>query len=139
MQTTLSGDHSIQLRIPPVGPGALNFLESVEAAHTDLAFNNRMSKLLNITRAPSRMDSQAKYGCLARGDGSVYLRMPTGTGYQEKIWVSRILVLVFDVLISCRITRLGRCWSRNVGVSLRIRGANLSTLDLGGRWVRTME
>jgi 3'(2'), 5'-bisphosphate nucleotidase len=85
-QTTLSGDHSIQLRIPPVGPGALNFLESVEAAHADLAFNNRMSKLLNITRAPSRMDSQAKYGCLARGDGSVYLRMPTGTGYQEKIW-----------------------------------------------------
>ncbi|KAF8120667.1 hypothetical protein EV363DRAFT_1302928, partial [Boletus edulis] len=36
---------------------------------------------LNITRAAARMDSQAKYGCLARGDGGVYLRMPTlGTG-----------------------------------------------------------
>ncbi|KAN0101189.1 hypothetical protein V8E55_001173 [Tylopilus felleus] len=85
-QMTLSGDHSIQLRIPPVEPGALNFLESVEAAHADLAFNNRISELLDITRAPSRMDSQAKYGCLARGDGGVYLRMPTGTGNQEKIW-----------------------------------------------------
>ncbi|KAF8550794.1 3(2),5-bisphosphate nucleotidase HAL2 [Imleria badia] len=85
-QTTLAGDHSVPLTIPPFGPGTLNFLESVEAAHADLAFNNRVSELLNITRAPTRMDSQAKYGCLARGDGGAYLRMPTGTGYQEKIW-----------------------------------------------------
>ncbi len=33
------------------------------------------------------MDSQAKYGCLARGDGGVYMRMPAGSGYKEKIWV----------------------------------------------------
>jgi 3'(2'), 5'-bisphosphate nucleotidase len=32
------------------------------------------------------MDSQAKYGILARGDGSVYLRLPTKKGYEEKIW-----------------------------------------------------
>ncbi|KAG8215887.1 hypothetical protein J3R82DRAFT_7854 [Butyriboletus roseoflavus] len=85
-QTTLSGDHSVPLTIPYVGSGTLNLLESVEAAHADLAFNNRVSELLNITRDPTRMDSQAKYGCLARGDGGVYLRMPTGTGYKEKIW-----------------------------------------------------
>ncbi|KAG6380008.1 hypothetical protein JVT61DRAFT_8081 [Boletus reticuloceps] len=85
-QVTLSGDRSVPLTIPPVVPGTLNFLESVEAAHADLAFNNRISELLNITRAPARMDSQAKYGCLARGDGGAYLRMPTGTGYREKIW-----------------------------------------------------
>lgn len=85
-QTTLSGDHSVPLTTPPVGPGALNLLESVEAAHADLAFNNKVSELLNVTRPPTRMDSQAKYGCLARGDGGVYLRMPTGIGYQEKIW-----------------------------------------------------
>ena len=34
------------------------------------------------------MDSQAKYGCLVRGEGGAYLRMPTGVGYREKIWVS---------------------------------------------------
>lgn len=94
VQTTILGDYSVTLRIPRVEPGALNFLESVEAAHADLVFNDRVSKLLNITRAPTRMDSQAKYGCLARGDGSVYLRMPTGTGYQEKIWVGWLLALV---------------------------------------------
>jgi 3'(2'), 5'-bisphosphate nucleotidase len=36
------------------------------------------------------MDSQAKYACLARGEGGVYLRIPTkysgGKDYQEKIW-----------------------------------------------------
>lgn len=98
------------LTTPPVGPGALNFLESVEAAHADLAFNNKVSELLNITHAPTRMDSQAKYGCLARGDGGVYLRMPTGTGYQEKIWVSPVFVSVLRILNSFlvrRITRLG--------------------------------
>ena len=34
------------------------------------------------------MDSQAKYGCLVRGEGGAYLRMPTGVGYREEIWVS---------------------------------------------------
>jgi 3'(2'), 5'-bisphosphate nucleotidase len=37
------------------------------------------------------MDSQAKYGALARGDGGVYLRMPVGSGYVEKIWVCHFL------------------------------------------------
>lgn len=36
------------------------------------------------------MDSQAKYACLARGEGGVYLRIPTkysgGKDYQEKVW-----------------------------------------------------
>lgn len=95
---TLSGDHSVPLTIPPVGLGSLNLLQSVDAAHSDLAFNNRVSELLNITRDPTRMDSQSKYGCLVRGDGGVYLRMPTGIGYQEKIWVSWVLVSVHHIL-----------------------------------------
>jgi hypothetical protein len=38
------------------------------------------------------MDSQAKYCCLARGEGGVYFRMPKeGAGYREKIWVSFII------------------------------------------------
>jgi 3'(2'), 5'-bisphosphate nucleotidase len=42
------------------------------------------------------MDSQAKYCCLARGEGAVYLRMPaptTGTKkpYEERIWVSCVI------------------------------------------------
>ena len=32
------------------------------------------------------MDSQAKYAAVARGDASIYLRLPTRKDYQEKIW-----------------------------------------------------
>lgn len=65
----------------------MNFLESVEAAHSSHSFNDRVSSILGITRSPTRMDSQAKYASLVRGDGGAYLRMPTGVGYREKIWV----------------------------------------------------
>ncbi|KAI0357254.1 3(2),5-bisphosphate nucleotidase HAL2 [Trametes cingulata] len=75
-----------RLTIPPTTPETLNFLESVEKAHAKLSFNERVAQILGVTRPPTRMDSQAKYCSLARGDGGVYLRMPTGTGYKEKIW-----------------------------------------------------
>jgi 3'(2'), 5'-bisphosphate nucleotidase len=32
------------------------------------------------------MDSQVKYAALAKGDASIYLRLPRKKGYQEKIW-----------------------------------------------------
>lgn len=89
-QWTLSGANPTPLSIPKSTPDSLNFLESVEAAHSSHSFNDRVSALLNITRPPTRMDSQAKYGCLARGDGGAYLRMPTGVGYKEKIWVCQL-------------------------------------------------
>ncbi|KAL6300007.1 3',5'-bisphosphate nucleotidase [Sparassis latifolia] len=75
-----------RLTIPPFTTETLNLLESVEKAHAKLSFNERVAQLLGITRPPTRMDSQAKYCCLARGDGGAYLRMPTGTGYRERIW-----------------------------------------------------
>ena len=32
------------------------------------------------------MDSQAKYGSIARGAGDLYLRLPVRADYEEKIW-----------------------------------------------------
>ena len=32
------------------------------------------------------MDSQAKYGSIARGAGDLYLRLPSSKTYVEKIW-----------------------------------------------------
>ena len=87
-QLTLNGYYdSTPLTIPPITPLSLNFLESVEAAHSSHSFNDRVSTLLGITRPPTRVNSQAKYCCLARGDAGAYLRMRTGVGYREKIWV----------------------------------------------------
>ena len=77
----------IRLQIPDLAQDQLNLLESVEKAHSKLSFNEKVAQVLGITREPTRMDSQAKYCALVRGDGGVYLRMPTGTGYREKIWV----------------------------------------------------
>ncbi|KDR73086.1 hypothetical protein GALMADRAFT_252533 [Galerina marginata CBS 339.88] len=87
-QLTLSGSNPTPLSIPSTSPSTLSFLESVEPAHSSHSFNTRVSELLSIPASspPIRMDSQAKYGCLARGQGGAYLRMPTGVGYREKIW-----------------------------------------------------
>ncbi|KZT66314.1 3(2),5-bisphosphate nucleotidase HAL2 [Daedalea quercina L-15889] len=79
-------EKATRLRIPAFAMDTLNLLESVEKAHAKLSFNERVARLLGVIRPPTRMDSQAKYAALARGDGGVYLRMPVGTGYKEKIW-----------------------------------------------------
>ncbi|GJE95286.1 3(2),5-bisphosphate nucleotidase HAL2 [Phanerochaete sordida] len=75
-----------RLTIPTFAADQLNLLESVEKAHAKLALNDRVARTLGVTRPPTRMDSQAKYAALARGDGGVYLRLPVGSGYREKIW-----------------------------------------------------
>ncbi|KAF7307488.1 3'(2'),5'-bisphosphate nucleotidase [Mycena indigotica] len=85
-QLPLNGPSEALLRMPAFTPATLSFLESVEAAHSSHSTTDTISTLLGITKPPLRMDSQAKYGCLARGDGGLYLRMPTGVGYREKIW-----------------------------------------------------
>lgn len=76
----------MRLTIPQFNAETLNLLESVEKGHAKLSFNEHVAQLLGVARPPTRMDSQAKYCCLARGDGGAYLRMPVGSGYKEKIW-----------------------------------------------------
>ncbi|KAK0219667.1 nucleotidase HAL2 [Armillaria nabsnona] len=85
-QLNIEGSNPTPISMPTLAPSELNFLESVEAAHASHSTNDKISSILGIIRPPIRMDSQAKYGCLARGDGGVYMRMPTGAGYREKIW-----------------------------------------------------
>ena len=67
-------------------PARARFCESVESGHSNLSLADRIAKDLGITADPVRMDSQAKYATVARGDASIYLRLPTRPGYQEKIW-----------------------------------------------------
>ncbi|KAK7063769.1 3',5'-bisphosphate nucleotidase [Favolaschia claudopus] len=85
-QIPLSGASETTLSMPTFTPSSLTFLESVEAMHSSHSTSDIISSIIGITRPPIRMDSQAKYGCLARGDGGLYLRMPTNAGYREKIW-----------------------------------------------------
>ncbi|PVF96394.1 putative MET22-protein ser/thr phosphatase [Serendipita vermifera] len=82
---SLSTPLRLSTNLPPLSSIAL--LESAEAAHSSHSFSGSLSKYLGITSPPLRMDSQAKYCSLARGEGGIYFRMPKeGAGYREKIW-----------------------------------------------------
>lgn len=72
---------------------AASFCESVEAGHSDHGTNARIAQLLGITRDSVRMDSQAKYCSIARGDGDIYLRLPVSATYEEKVWCVLVLSL----------------------------------------------
>ena len=67
-------------------PSEARFTESVESGHSDQDESARIAALLGIKHPPVRMDSQAKYAALARGDASIYLRLPTRADYVERIW-----------------------------------------------------
>jgi len=62
-----------------------SFFESYEAAHSMHDLTATIAKILGVKAPPVRIDSQAKYGAMARGDGAIYLRFPR-PGYREKIW-----------------------------------------------------
>ena len=62
--------------------------ESVESDHADHLAHQRLAEKLHITRSSLKMDSQAKYGVVARGEATLYLRVPSPSepGYKEKVW-----------------------------------------------------
>lgn len=67
-------------------PRLARMTESVESGHTDQTESATVMQLLGSTAPPVRMDSQAKYGVVARGQAEIYLRLPTRADYVEKIW-----------------------------------------------------
>jgi 3'(2'), 5'-bisphosphate nucleotidase len=69
-------------------PAAARMLRSVEKSHTNVDEIGQLAADLGVAEAAISMDSQAKYGVLASGDGDVMLRLisPTRPDYREKIW-----------------------------------------------------
>lgn len=95
----LKGKGSIQMDLKGLGkqnlsvskiknPPEATMTESVEPNHADHLFHQRLAKKLNISKPSFRMDSQAKYGIVARGEVTLYLRVPSPSepGYKENIW-----------------------------------------------------
>ncbi|KAM3207404.1 hypothetical protein ACQJBY_062564 [Aegilops geniculata] len=66
-------------------PANASFFESYEGAHSMRDFTGSVAEKLGVQAPPVRIDSQAKYGALARGDGAIYWRFPH-EGYRETIW-----------------------------------------------------
>lgn len=86
MQPLDGSSSSVKVQVSSVeDPEEASFFESYEAAHSSHGLSSNIAKKLGVKAAPVRIDSQAKYGALARGDGAIYLRFPH-KGYREKIW-----------------------------------------------------
>ncbi len=59
---------------------------SVEKAHSSVSDTDRVLEKLANPGEPVRLDSQAKYAVVARGQADAYLRLPTKKDYVERIW-----------------------------------------------------
>ena len=67
--------------------GMVRVCTSVEAAHTDHTAVDAAMQTLGREWTGVRLDSQAKYGLLARDQADAYLRLPRpGKRYVERIW-----------------------------------------------------
>ena len=83
----MSGGEPVPVRVSPqADPTRIRFCESVEAAHSSHGDAARIAERLAIAAEPARLDSQTKYGVVARGEAEAYLRLPRDAKYQEKIW-----------------------------------------------------
>lgn len=69
-------------------PASWRFVESVESSHGNPGFQSAVARAVEIDAPSLRMDSQAKYAAVARGEAVLYLRLPPANGhrYAEKIW-----------------------------------------------------
>jgi HAL2 family 3'(2'),5'-bisphosphate nucleotidase len=67
-------------------PAEAVLCESVEAAHAAHSVQGRIASSLGISAPSYRIDSQCKYAVVARGDASIYLRLPRDATYREKVW-----------------------------------------------------
>jgi 3'(2'), 5'-bisphosphate nucleotidase len=79
----------------PSSTAEARYAESVEAAHSNQSEAARIGETLGITAEPVRLDSQTKYAMVARGDASIYLRVPRGD-YRENIWDHAAGMLVVE-------------------------------------------
>ncbi len=78
-------DHPVQVD-HITDPSQAVVCESVVAAHAAHSVQAGIANRLGITAPPYRIDSQCKYAVVARGEASIYLRLPRDTSYREKVW-----------------------------------------------------
>lgn len=97
VQSCFGDSIAVPVRVTPTSSWAdVRLCESVESGHSAHDRSAMISASLGIKKHPVRLDSQAKYAVVARGEGDVYLRLPTKKDYREKIWDHAGGVLVVE-------------------------------------------
>jgi len=95
----LDGGPARRIAVNPLAdPAQASFVESVEAGHANHDAHRSVARILGITQPSLRLDSQAKYGVVARGEAAIYLRLPSPTtpDYRECIWDHAAGALLID-------------------------------------------
>jgi len=83
----LEGGDAVRIYVSEIfDPSLAPICESVESSHSSHDESGRVAEILGVSVPPLRIDSQCKYAVIARGDASIYLRLPTRKDYTEKIW-----------------------------------------------------
>jgi len=85
----LAGGETRMIRVVEGTDGPeFRMVESVESGHGDHSLQARVARSVGIRSESVRMDSQAKYGAVARGEAALYLRLPSPRtpDYRENIW-----------------------------------------------------
>lgn len=99
-QVSLNGEDDSGTRIHTSDaetPANGRFTDSFVSAHSSHDTAKETGHRLGIEAEPIRMDSQAKYAIVARGDAEIYFRLPRpGSDYTEKIWDHAAGMLVVE-------------------------------------------
>ncbi len=86
--TTMYTSHGEFIGAAKVSEHADRLAESYESTHGDSDTHKNIANRLGFKKPPLQIDSQAKYGIVARGEASLYLRLPNPAypHYRECIW-----------------------------------------------------
>ncbi|MGQ0657344.1 MAG: inositol monophosphatase family protein [Chromatiales bacterium] len=113
----------------PAGAG-LRICESAESGHSDHTASVRATTALGGAEI-KRLDSQAKYAVVARGQADAYVRIPRGADYAECIWDHAAGMLVATEAGACVTDIQGKNLDFSAGSRL---SRNQGILCAGTHW-----
>lgn len=116
------------------------FCESMESGHSAHGDAQRVANYLGITTESIRLDSQAKYAVVARGEAEIYMRLPTRKGYVERIWDHAAGALILSEAGGCVTDCRGRKLDFTCGKGLaRNRGIIATNGQLHGEVINALK
>ena len=125
---TLESPDEISVKVTNISdPSAAMVCESLESSHSSQNHSERVRQILSMSTKPIRVDSQCKYGLIARGDASIYWRIPKGSKYAEKVWDHAPGWLIVEEAGGCVTDVLGNPIDFSVGRSLECNSGIVAT------------
>lgn len=116
-------------------PVATRWVERIEITNRNHDVTEQIVHEAGIVSEPIRMDSQAKYAAVARGEAEIYLRHTIKPGYREKVWDHAAGVLVITEA-GGRVTNLkGQPLDFSLGAEV---AGNFGVLATNTRWHDTL-